>query len=58
MEPAQNLTVFLPKWPTRNPHNSCIASLHGTRTVPAHDFYLQTSKNILKLCLINCKGPA
>ena len=34
------------------------SKLHRTRTVPAHDFYIQTSSNVLKLYVRNCEGPA
>ena len=58
MGPAQDLYNY-PTWIAHRISAQLLhRKLHRTRTVPARDFYMQTSNNVLKLYLKNCEGPA
>ena len=58
MGPAQDLYSYPTRIAHLRPAEFLHSKLHRSRTVPAHDFYIQTSNNILKPYLRNCEGPA
>ena len=58
MGPAQDLYSYPTRIAHLRPAQLLHRKLHRTRTVPAHDFYMQTSNNVLKFYVINCEGPA
>ena len=58
MGPAQDLYSYPTRIAYLRPALLLHRKLYSTRTVPAHDFYMQTSNNVLKLYLRNCERPA
>ena len=58
MGPAQDLCSYSTRIARLKSAQLLYRKLHRTRTIIEHDFYIQTSNNILKVYLRNCEGPA